>query len=66
MKNVKEDNVYYKRRHIFREFNYIQFRKMFKLQVDELFLNAYYDKGNNKLVVESICDYDKVKGDIWK
>lgn len=58
---VEEDT---RRRLIERCFSVTDAREMFNLDNDEIFLDVCYDKGRNKIVVTSLTDFNKRKGDI--
>jgi len=53
-----------KRRYQQREFSFSQLRGMFNIDDNEMIIDVYYDKTINYLVVKTILDYDKTKGDL--
>lgn len=55
-----------KRRYIKRVYHMaeVKLREIFEIPDNELIVSFDYDKPNSRLVLKTLCDFDKSKGDI--
>lgn len=53
-----------KRRYLEREYNSADLRVLFKIGNNEMITDVFIDRNRNKLIVKSLMDFDKSKGDL--
>ncbi len=53
-----------KRRYDYRRYLTSDINKLFKIPKNEMVCEIKWDRANNKIVIETLLDYDKKQGDI--
>ena len=53
------------RRYVERRYRTTIIRELFNIPDKEMILDIKWDRSNNVIVVETLLDYNKNKGDIW-
>ena len=54
----------YQRRFIKRHYGVIDIRKIFNVPPDEMIVDVFYDKRENRYVLHTLKDYDEQEGDV--
>ena len=52
------------RRHRERSYGVAGLRKLLKVEPDEIFITAWYDKNTDTLIIKTLLDTDPKKGDV--